>query len=117
MAVVSTSSNTRPFAFRWKKEQCYLDNPGPNGGTMAKCLAIKQFDSVLPVSLSGELIQYDAWVIPINKNGQQLTIHKGVAVYIVTSILIISDPGPFVPLCLHSNSMLMPKMSNIHIGP
>ncbi len=60
MAVVSTSFNTRPFAFRWKKEQGYLDNCGPNGGAMVKCLAIKQFNSVLPVSLSGELIQYAA---------------------------------------------------------
>ena len=43
MAVVSTFFNTRPFAFRWKKEQGYLDDSGPNGGATVKCLAIKQF--------------------------------------------------------------------------
>lgn len=54
MAMVPTFFNSRPFAFRWKKEQGYLDNCGTNGGAMVKCLAIKQFNSVLPVSLSGE---------------------------------------------------------------
>lgn len=68
MAVVSTSFSTRPFAFRWKKEQGYLDNGGPNGGAMVKCVAIKQFNSVLPVSWSGELIQYAACMILIIRN-------------------------------------------------
>lgn len=30
IAVVSTFFNTHPFAFRWKNEQGYLDNCGPN---------------------------------------------------------------------------------------
>lgn len=83
MAMVPTSFNTCPFAFRWKMEQGYLDNYDPNGGAMVKCLAIKQFNSVLTVSLSEVLIQYAAWMIIIIRNGleHQFTVH---VLYILT---------------------------------
>lgn len=55
---ITSTSNTLLFAFRWKKQQGYLDNCGPNGGAMVKHLTIKQFNYVLWVSFSGKLIQF-----------------------------------------------------------
>lgn len=75
IAVVSTFFNTHPFAFRWKNEQGYLDNCGPNGGAMVKCLAIKQFNPVPSVSFI-RLINSDSCLNDSDHHQQPLVFKK-----------------------------------------